>query len=1040
MSGLISFFYSCLTPPQVSKNDDTQRRRQDIAGSNYDISLDTIIGIDSPVVNATNMNLSQPVTANVNANEKESADQLTQDHHYSLSVKKDNVDQSSSLQVKVHNLDPNSLHNKVDNADQSNSLHTKEDTMEKSSFLHTTAKMASTNNSTTDPEELEQQIEISELEFFMARRMLKDFESDSESMDSDSHHSESSSNDERSKLQSKSLHQPTTINAIRGRDDNTNGNEYSQYSDAMMDIPVTQPYDTPASLQDSEYHQASENIDSMLQTQPTTTVKDIMQDVENKGKNDATPDDPFSPLQTQLDPIPTLLQGRSPAVTNIANEFKSEIPDTLPQTRKRNKIPHIDDTTQKVTSIHDLNLQSNTLTLELAQVRLIWSFQKTKRLRPRIRKSRNVSGKGEGDSAQPRRRDLGPLAHGFSSVLSMELMELEDPRSIIAEDERSKIVRQTVIRAFGNAGSAVAPTTTLGNVETKPKERRIRLFLYNNYAIQMCHLLEELKLGNPKRSKDPKMKKKVLQDLFVVSLRNIPAQCIFPLYNFPMEEHTSGLLNNNYGRLSRYCICIGGKSKIQIDKNSNWFADSPGLEIRVLKLVRHCENTGHLTMVTNFTGEEEEYLITRSNGKGKNTPALVDSSGMAERYTKIFKKGQSKMGKEIQEEVQDDISSVSSDEFNPNSPCKKRKAPSTVYHTLAELKEIIKSNPQRYSNRARSNAEHDKIVNVFGAVHDICHPKFTTRKQWMMRITLIDDSLPAELTKQTLDASTTAQSVDDVATKEAKKQIAVATLLIFVVKYDEFPHVFRAGDILRIHRVKVQEWSGDLQLVSLRMSSFVVCRPVTAIYQQYLGEMNSSRQTVPSNNSNHWQVHNMKKSPLDFSRTNELWRWAQARLANYSTTNEKFYTNISKIIVSGKEHAHGDLTVMITNIIPMQHGQRPDLPKGILRVWDGSGRPISEKQPIPSLGSDRFSDPPSKALSSIANIISMVPFDDIDAAFEPPKRLCGRVINIAIWEDSCWNFLIGAKMYVKVGNFVRLRNIRRNFSPLATGNEEILGK
>ena len=117
---------------------------------------------------------------------------------------------------------------------------------------------------------------------------------------------------------------------------------------------------------------------------------------------------------------------------------------------------------------------------------------------------------------------------------------------------------------------------------------------------------------------------------------------------------------------------------------------------------------------------------------------------------------------------------------------------------------MIKSNSQRNSNRARSNADHDNIVNVFGAVHDICHPKFTARKQWMMRITLFDDSLPVEVTKKTSHASTTAQSVVGVATKEAKKQIALVTLLIFVVKYDELPHVFRAGDILRIHRVKVQ--------------------------------------------------------------------------------------------------------------------------------------------------------------------------------------------------------------------------------------------
>jgi len=467
--------------------------------------------------------------------------------------------------------------------------------------------------------------------------------------------------------------------------------------------------------------------------------------------------------------------------------------------------------------------------------------------------------------------------------------------------------------------------------------------------------------------------------------------------------------------------------------------DSPDLEMRVLKLVEHLDNGRHLNMINNFTGEEKEYLLKCSNSEeGKKKSALVESSGMAKRYAKVSRKEKTKIGKEIQGAAQDDITSVCSNDLNPDPPCRKRKAPSTVYHNLAELEEMISSNTSTDPHQTRNDSRNNELVNVFGAVLSIRPAKLTKRSEWMMQLTLTDDSLPAEESTTPLNVSHIAQNIDDTSTHGTKKKIAFVTLMIFIIDYKDLPEVLRAGDILRVHRVKVQKWGDGIQLLSRRMSSFVVCRPVEATFRQYL---DSSRQNVPSDSADHWQVQNLKKSPIDYSRTRELWEWAQTRLANHPSTSEEFRTNLAQMIVPDNgQSSHGDLTVMITKIISMDQNRPHYIPPGFLRVWDGSGHSESDKQPIQSLENEGLPDPPHQALSSIADIIRMRSLDDIGTEiFDPPKRLCGRVINIAIWEDSYWKLLENANCLV--GTFIRLRNIRRNFGrlPTLTGDKEVFG-
>ena len=42
------------------------------------------------------------------------------------------------------------------------------------------------------------------------------------------------------------------------------------------------------------------------------------------------------------------------------------------------------------------------------------------------------------------------------------------------------------------------------------------------------------------------------------------------------------------------------------------------------------------------------------------------------------------------------------------------------------------------------------------------------------------------------------------------------------------------------------------------------------------------------------------------------------------------------------------------------------------------------------------------------------------ALLDPPKCLCGRVTNVAIWEEPHWDLI---REVLRVGSFIRLRNV-----------------
>ena len=80
----------------------------------------------------------------------------------------------------------------------------------------------------------------------------------------------------------------------------------------------------------------------------------------------------------------------------------------------------------------------------------------------------------------------------------------------------------------------------------------------------------------------------------------------------------------------------------------------------------------------------------------------------------------------------------------------------------------------------------EREINFYGIILSFSVPKFTRRKEWMMQITVTDESICEE---------------SDVTT--GPQVIPFVTLTVFHRNKDNLPCVFCAGDIIRCHRVLV---------------------------------------------------------------------------------------------------------------------------------------------------------------------------------------------------------------------------------------------
>jgi Telomeric single stranded DNA binding POT1/CDC13 len=305
----------------------------------------------------------------------------------------------------------------------------------------------------------------------------------------------------------------------------------------------------------------------------------------------------------------------------------------------------------------------------------------------------------------------------------------------------------------------------------------------------------------------------------------------------------------------------------------------------------------------------------------------------------------------------------------------------------------------------------DLLVNTeysfYAAVLSFSQPYRTKRGDWIMSLALIDDSF--QLCENALSDSAFVHSV---------------TINIFVKpnERDRLPMVRYAGDVIRLSNVKVQQWNDEYQLVSTRASTFVVLR------RNSPNSNDTNPEMYPANDEN------VLMSDMEWEHMLDMWHWAQRRFLLHATMKIAHRFRLSdmrmpdstQVELYGDESTRGDLTVMVTSVLPIPSEQLSGVtPRGFLRVWDGTGVPKSDILPIDTeqaRESVRQGDPPSVCLIKISEII--VKLQDLrkNPDLQPPKALSGRVANVAIWEKQHWDLI--NEGIVSVGSFIRLRNVQ----------------
>jgi hypothetical protein len=214
-----------------------------------------------------------------------------------------------------------------------------------------------------------------------------------------------------------------------------------------------------------------------------------------------------------------------------------------------------------------------------------------------------------------RYEQYGPLHQNYKFVLSIDILGLDEDyvkhvfgrhsdndndnnSSTLLEDakqlKQKKQIRLSATAAFQPVPSSSATTAAVA-VTAEPKsskkeikKRRIRVFFYNEYATQMNQYLEK-KLGptttnskkgtksiypkgyNDNKSEEEKDIHTMIKSPYpiLLSLQNIPAQCIFPYILRRNNNANESLLDITHGKLSPFCICIGGPGSLGIGSSSN---------------------------------------------------------------------------------------------------------------------------------------------------------------------------------------------------------------------------------------------------------------------------------------------------------------------------------------------------------------------------------------------------------------------------------------------------------------------------------------
>jgi len=375
------------------------------------------------------------------------------------------------------------------------------------------------------------------------------------------------------------------------------------------------------------------------------------------------------------------------------------------------------------------------------------------------------------------------------------------------------------------------------------------------------------------------------------------------------------------------------------------------------------------------------------------------------------------------------------DEINPFNQKKRsipivdkefnKKAKISKYE-YSDLKEVVKL----ALNKKLTKEE--KRVDVYGVVVSFAPPRQTIRGDWLSPVTLTDDSL----------------------------ENGKVVMNVFNADPTKLPTYTQIGDVIRCHRVHAQVYEYEVdgpapkkggkpkkvtvrqpQLVSNKASSFVVVsrRDDGKSLKDTLKAIKKEKNGLKESE---WSVISTSKLTFTFTdkdavRARKLWAWGYQSFSEGATiirnkdepdatfTISQMTEDIDAPSAAYPHTVKGDLTCLVCAVISIPLAEKTaKQPFGFLRVWDGTGAPKSDPLPMDSHAAQyavSTGDPGQACMNSIKKVVDALP-----KKTPVPPSLCGRVVNVAVWEAAHWEYISNGWMAgppVKAGNWIRVRNV-----------------
>ncbi len=457
-------------------------------------------------------------------------------------------------------------------------------------------------------------------------------------------------------------------------------------------------------------------------------------------------------------------------------------------------VPCIKNLSNVASSIGDINMLTKSFNVPLATMPLFWEKRRGKR-------KAMVEG-GPDVEFQSEWLQHGPLCQMFRSVLSFDLMEIDcdhvlevDKNDTSGALSTQQLKRQGSHLAARSAFGIRRNGTLEGTVETK----RLRVYLYNDYAIAFQNVMEMVQnkyiLAKGKDS---------LRDRILISLKNIPAICIFPhshctnpggrLYlKTDCDAAETVLGSGDFGSIANYCVCIGGKSRMRLHATDGSSPDeiirldSDDLEVGILIK----DEKGEIVKEGEYNLKKNNISCDRSkSGISELQVPKEESSDMRNLYIKLKAADEKLKSARLQESTQGEQHSAIRNKdrhvsFPPMTSIENKnlEKPPSLQEWMP-LRDV-----RKFHEETKKKARNKRAFNIYAAVQDFRPAQLTKKGSYLMTVHVFDETLE----KLSEDGSTIIEGDDQAVTH--------MTINIFSRKKEDLPQILSAGDVIHINRI-----------------------------------------------------------------------------------------------------------------------------------------------------------------------------------------------------------------------------------------------